>query len=104
MAITKVIIISLNEEEPYSMEWVSLHFAESKPEGNNQNEILKSKKKRRKKKDFHAKRVVLENWSQRYIADTKGVVITKKDWQANLSGRNGKYQMKHFIGKNILFI
>jgi len=52
----KVIVISLNEEEPYSVEWVSLHFAESKPEGNNQNEILKSKKKKRKKKDFHAKK------------------------------------------------
>ena len=36
----KVIVISLSEEEPYSVEWVSLHFAESKPEGNNQNEIL----------------------------------------------------------------
>lgn len=104
MAITKVIMISLNEEEPYSMEWVSLHFAESKPEGNNQNEILKSKKKEGKKKISMLKGLVLENWSQRYIADTKGVVITKKDWQANLSGRNGKYQMKHFIGKNILFI
>ena len=53
----KVIVISLNEEEPYSVEWVSLHFAESKPEGNNQNEILKSKKKKGKKKISTLKRV-----------------------------------------------
>lgn len=44
MAITKIIVISLNEEDPYSIEWFRLGFAEPKPEGNNQNETLKSKK------------------------------------------------------------
>lgn len=68
MAITKIIVISLNEEESYSIEWFSLGFAEPKQERNNENEILKSKKKKKNKKTSPG--LVLENWIQKYVADT----------------------------------